>query len=136
MKAVIVGGVTLDHHVYEVEPLSLPAKSKRGFHAVRELGGAHLIKCLLERLQDPNATDASTNEEAAPDPQPSDELQIEFGLATPDLLSLPTNHHGLAVFRPYDAVPKERHVKVWRVSKLLGFGGQVPRQVDHGCFGE
>lgn len=116
---IVAGDVLIDRHLYTGERTTPTTRDRRGVCETNELGGAHLLYRLIDRLF---ALDAQCHPDKC---QPS--WKAELAVAPPPLNGPPTGHDGYAVWQPY---PMRRDSpgdapKVWRASQLLGYGHNV-----------
>lgn len=118
---VVTGEIVIDHHIYGGERFFPSMKDARGVRAWRELGGADLVRRLLDELL---ATEAEQRKQSKPDTKdefdPTD-WRARLGVEAPPINEAPCESHAFALWRPYPAEKGKKDL-VWRSDRMLGFG--------------
>jgi hypothetical protein len=120
---VVAGDVVVDRHLYAGERYSLTTRDRRGVREISEYGGAHLLGRLIDALL---AADAQRRGPDRP------EWAVHLAVEPPPLDAASTGQDGYALWEPHAPT---RHAsddapRVWRASRLMGYGHLAPAAVD------
>ncbi len=119
---IVAGDVVVDHHLYQGERPRPTTDGYRGVHTVRQVGGAVLLKALIDQLLSAGCEQTGAAVQPAWD--------VRLGVTTP-LASFPSGgNQAYAVLRPFPRVPADPDKpndsaskdQVWRIAERMGYG--------------
>ena len=112
---VVTGDVVSEHHLYAGDRVSPDEDGRPGTVVREQLGGAAFLHALLDAAFRAGASG------------PAGQWQVQFGLDTNSLQSLPSRLRTYALWRPAaPARPGSGKQTVWRLATPLGFGSPTP----------
>ncbi len=145
LTLIVTGDVVVDHHLYEGERPRPTTDGRRGVHVVREVGGAAILKRLIEQLlltgdkqtraANLRALEARYRAWAKGDKLPDKPQRpwepawhVKLGVTTPQENEPTGSNHAYAVLRPHSRLPSGPDQpnaggeQVWRIAERMGYG--------------